>query len=318
MPLDPQARALLDRIAALDAPPLHTLPVAEARQRLDEAFAALAGLPVPVARVEDRTIPTADGPLPVRIYTPDAPVPLPVLVWFHAGGWTVGNVETGDALCRTLARGAGCLVVSVEYRLAPEHPFPAALHDAEGAIRWLAAHVGEWGGDGTRLAVGGESAGANLATVAAMRLRDAGDAPLVAQLLAYPVTDYHRPGTPSYTAYADGYFLTRASMEWFWANYLPDGVSPTDPHVAPLRAGDVAGLPPAVVITAEYDPLRDEGEAYAERLRAAGVPTLLRRYSGMIHCFLDMTGALDRGRTARDETAATLHALFVGEALPAT
>ncbi len=303
MPLDSEARTLLDQMAAAGGTPVHLLALDEARQRFRQAFAALAGPPVPVAQIEGRIIPTPDGPLSVRLYQPDLPVPLPVLVWFHAGGWTLGDLETTDSLCRALASDAGCLVVSVDYRLAPEYPFPAAFDDAEAAVRAVAARAGEWGGDTKRLAVGGESAGGNLAAVTAIRLRATGGPPLIAQLLVCPVTDYHDPGTPSYTANAEGYFLTRASMKWFWGNYLPVGIAPTDPRVSPLHAPDLAGLPPALVVTAEYDPLRDEGEAYAVRLRAAGVPTLLRRYPGTIHCFLSM-GVLDRGRVGRGETAA--------------
>jgi len=317
MPLDSEARTLLDRMAAIGGTPLHLLSPDVARQRSSQAFAALAGPLVPVANVEDRVIPTVGGPLPVRLYTPYAPAPLPVLVWFHGGGWTVGNLDGSDALCCALADGAGCLVLSVDYRLAPEHPFPAALDDAEAAVRWIAAHAGEWGGDASRIAAGGESAGANLATVAAIQLRGALTLPLIGQMLIYPVTDYHHPGTPSYAAHGEGHFLTRASMEWFWDNYLPGGISPTDPRVSSLHAPDLAGLPPALVVTAEYDPLCDEGEAYAARLQAAGVPTLLRRYPGTIHSFLSMAGALDRGRVAQGETAATLRALFAGVALPA-
>jgi len=315
MPLEADARILLDRIAATEATPVYLLAPDEARQRFAQAFAALAGSPVSVARIEDRVMQTPGGSLPIRLYTPQAPAPLPVLVWFHSGGWTLGDRDTTDSLCRALASGAGCLVASVDYRLAPEHPFPAAFDDAEAAVRGVAAHAGEWGGDITRLAVGGESAGGNLAVVVAIRLRDTAGPPLVAQLLVCPVMDYHDPGTPSYTAYGDGYFLTRTIMEWFWGNYLPDGVSPTDPRVSPLHAPDLAGLPPALVVTAEYDPLRDEGEAYAARLRAVGVPTLLRRYPGTIHCFLSM-GVLERGRVGRGETAATLRDLFAGVALP--
>ena len=317
MPLDSQARILLDQVAAMAAPPLHLLSLDVARQRTQQAFGALAGPLVSVAHIEDRIVPTPDGSLPVRLYTPHASAPLPVLVWFHGGGFTIGSLDSADPLCRALAEGAGGIVVSVDYRLAPEHPFPAAPDDAEAVVRWVAAHVGEWGGDGARIAVGGESAGGNLATVAAIRLRETLPSPLIAQLLAYPVTDYH-PGTPSYAAFAEGYFLTRASMEWFWGNYLPANVSPTDPRVSPLHTPALAGLPPALVITAEYDPLRDEGEAYASRLRAAGTSALLRRYPGTIHGFLNMAGALDRGRMARDETAATLRSLFAGAALPTT
>ncbi len=207
----------------------------------------------------------------------------------------------GRRLHRPLCRGAGCIVISVGYRLAPEHRFPAAPDDCLAATRWAAGHAAELGADPARLVVAGDSAGGNLAAVTALRIRDEGGPLLCGQLLIYPVAGYHTPPTPSYLANADGYLLTRAMMIWFWGHYLNHPDEAGDPYAAPLAAPDLAGLPPALVITAEFDPLRDEGERYAERLHAAGVPAVFSRYDGMIHGFLLLTDLFDEGRRALDE-----------------
>ncbi len=308
MPLDTQARALLDQMAAAGAPPFESLTPEQAREMIMQ-MRELAGPPEPVARVEDRVAATAAGPIPVRIYTPEAAGPLPMLVYFHGGGWVIGNLETVDAPCRALANRAGCLIVSVDYRLAPEHKFPAAAEDCYAATRWAAEHAAELGGDPARIAVGGDSAGGNLAAVVALMARERGGPRLAYQLLIYPVTNYDF-STPSYQENAEGYLLTKNAMVWFWDHYLRQPSDWEHPYASPLRAADLRGLPPAFVITAEYDPLRDEGEAYADRLRQAGVPTELRRYDGMIHGFFQMAGVFDQGKKVIADAAAALRAAF--------
>jgi acetyl esterase len=229
------------------------------------------------------------------------------VVYFHGGGWVIGSVQTHDAYCRQLADAAQCVVASVEYRRAPEHPFPAAAEDAYAAVCWLAEHARQLNMNPAKLAVAGDSAGGNLAAVAALMARDRGGPPLAFQLLIYPAVDcdFQRP---SYVELADGYLLTRASMEWFWRQYVTRKEQAHDPYVAPLRARSLAGLPPALVITAEYDPLRDEGEAYALRLRDEGVEAKLSRYDGMIHGFVRRTRFFDQARLALDEVAAAIRA----------
>ncbi len=311
MPLDPKVKALLEQVAAMGMPPFEALPVTEARLAI-MAMAAMGGDPPPVAKIESRAIPGPAGDIPVRIYTPEtsgAAAPLPVLVYFHGGGWVIGNLDTHDGTCRALASGAGCIVVSVDYRLAPENKFPAAPEDCYAATQWVADNAASFGGDGSRLAVGGDSAGGNLSAVVSLMARDRGGPPLRFQLLIYPVTDAARD-TVSYRENADGYFLTAASMEWFWNHYLPTAYDGDNPLASPLRAPSVAGVPPALVITAEFDPLRDEGEDYATRLEGAGVPVRLTRYDGMIHGFFGMGSVLDQARTAVAEASAALRKAF--------
>jgi acetyl esterase len=301
MPVTPEVSGLLAMIAAVEAPP----PSEQTPDEVRAAYAQLSAFATKedVASVEDRAIPGPAGEIPVRVYRPAEVEGTPgVLVYFHGGGWSIGSVDTHDAECRSLANGAGVVVVSVEYRLAPEHPFPACYDDAVAAVRWLARHGGELGADGTRLAVGGDSAGGNLAAAVSQALRDTGPA-IRFQLLTYPTLDLTL-GHPSIEENAEGYFLTKEMMEWFRANYLSDGtIDQRDPRVSPLHAdpGALAGLPPALVITAEYDPLRDEGEAYAEALRAAGVDVTLTRYDGVIHGFFSMRDFVPEGKAAMDQ-----------------
>ena len=304
MPLDPQVQAFLDQVTAMNLPPLNTMSVEEARQAA-AALSEVHGAPEPVASVDNLAIPGPAGEIPVRVYTPEQSGPLPVLVYFHGGGWVLGDLESHDALCRTLANAAGCVVASVEYRLAPEHKFPAAAEDAYAATRWAAENAAQIGGDPQRIAVGGDSAGGNLAAVAALMARDRGGPQLGFQLLIYPATD-SACDTTSCRENAEGYLLTLQMMRWFWNHYLNSEADRVNAYAAPLRAPDVRGLPPALVLTAEFDPLRDEGEAYAARLRAAGVPVQLKRYDGMIHGFLGMGALIDRARTAIEEIAADL------------
>jgi acetyl esterase len=308
MPLHPQVQVFLDAMAEMGGPPLHELPVDVVRQIVIDNSAA-RGEPEPIDAVSDRTIRGSGGDLAVRIYRPRSSEPLPVLVFLHGGGWVAGNLDTHDGICRTLANAVPCAVVAVDYRLAPEHPFPAAVDDAEAAVEWVAANAATFGGDADRVAVGGDSAGGNLATVVARRLRDAGGPALAFQLLVYPVTDY-RFDTASYRENGDGYFLTRDGMAWFWGHYLGGEAHADSPDASPLRAADLGGLPPALVITAEFDPLRDEGEAYAERLRQAGVPAVATRYDGMIHTFFGMSAVWDDARRAVEDAAAALRKAF--------
>ncbi len=310
MPLDPQAKAFLDQLAASGAPPLNALPVEEARKALLELFAPKEE-PEPVGKVEDRKIAGPAGAIPVRIYTPQGSGPFPVLVYFHGGGWVIGNLETHDPVCRKLTRAAGCTVVSVDYRLAPEHKFPAGPEDCYAATRWVAENAASLGADPARIAVGGDSAGGNLAAVVALMARDRGGPPLAYQLLIYPVTD-HAFDNPSYRENADGYLLTRDAMIWFWNHYLSHEEEGKNPYASPLKARDLRGLPPALVITAEFDPLRDEGEAYAERLREAGVPVTCSRYHGMIHGFFSLSEIMDQGKKAIEEAAQALRLALAG------
>ena len=308
MPLDPQAKAVLDQFASMGGQQLHEMSVAQARE-LILGMVALAGEPESVARIENRTVPGPAGEIPVRIYTPVGTAPFPVLVYFHGGGWVIGNLDTHDGICRSLANRVGCLVVSVDYRLAPEHPFPAAPEDCYAATRWLAEHAGSLGGDKGRIAVGGDSAGGNLAAVVALMARDRGGPKLAFQLLVYPATDTDFE-TRSYRENSEGYFLTRADMVWFWNHYAPRDEDRRNPYAAPLRAASLRGLPPALVITAEFDPLCDDGNAYAARLREDGVPVRLSQQDGLIHGFFQMGAVIDRGRASVDEASRAVKDAF--------
>jgi acetyl esterase len=308
MPIDPQAQVLLDQIASLGGPQIHQASVEEARMMI-AAMAGFAGEPPPIAKVESRTAPGPAGDIPLRAFTPDGTAPLPVLVYFHGGGWVIGGLDTHDVPCRELANRAGCVVVSVDYRLAPESRFPAAPEDCYAATRWVADNAASIGGDPGRLAIGGDSAGGNLAAVVALMARDRGGPSIVHQLLIYPVTDVAQD-TPSYRDNADGYLLSAADMAWFWNHYLATAADGENPYASPLRAESLRGLPPAHIITAELDPLRDEGEQYAARLKDAGVEVQLSRYDGMIHGFFGLAAVLDKGRQAMDEAASVLRRRF--------
>ncbi len=314
MPLDAQTQALLDQMNAAEAPPLHTLTPAEAREVMFE-LAAMGGDADPVAHVQDRAIPGPAGDIPVRLFTPAGDGPFPVLVYFHGGGWVIGDLDTHDVPCRNLANRARCVVISVHYRLAPEHKFPAAPQDCLAATRWAAEHAAEFNGDPSRIAIGGDSAGGNLAAVVAQMARDEGGPELAGQLLIYPVTDYYTPDKPSYIQNADGYLLTRDAMIYFWNHYLNAPAEADNPYAAPLRAADLSNLPPAFVLTAQFDPLRDEGEQYADRLSEAGVQTHRQCYGGTIHGCVTLAGVLDIGRVATDDAAAWLRECFAAQAL---
>lgn len=304
MPLDPIAKRLLELAAAAGGQPMHLQTPAQARAVMLAQTASL-GPPGPVAAVEDRTITTATNDVPVRIYRPQSSASGRALVYFHGGGWVIGSIATHDGLCRSIANAAGCVVVSVDYRLAPEHPFPAAAEDAFSAVKWVVEHAGALGIDGQRLAVGGDSAGGNLAAVTTLMARDRGGPPIAGQLLLYPITDSDL-NTASYRSYAEGHLLTRDAMAWFFKHYVPPGTSADDPYISPLRAKSHRGLPPALVITAECDPLCDEGNAYARRLEEAGVPVQCKCYPGMIHGFVRRHKLLPAGCEALKEIAAML------------
>lgn len=306
MPLDPQAQAVMDQVAALGFPPAHTVSPAEARAN----GRARPRAPGPeVGQVEDRSIPGPDSEIPVRIYTPAGSGPFPVLVWFHGGGWVVGDLDSADATARHLTVGAGCIVVSVDYRLAPETKFPGPAEDCYAATQWVAQNAALINGAANNIAVGGDSSGGNLAAAVSLMARDRGGATPVLQLLVYPVTDRDFR-TTSYQANADGYQLTRDTMIWYWDHYLEIEAGAANPYAAPLQAKELGELPPALVITAEYDPLRDEGEAYAQRLQAAGVATTCTRYDGMIHGFFGMSAVVDKGKQAIDQASAALQVAF--------
>ncbi|MEY2432353.1 MAG: acetyl esterase [Acidimicrobiaceae bacterium] len=282
MPLDPTLRALLDQLAEAGGPTLREAGVEQGRQML-QLVAMLDDDPIEVARVEDITL---AGSIPARIYASSTSDTLPILVWYHGGGFVIGDLETADRTCRRLAEGTGALVVSVEYALAPERPFPAGPDECFTGLQWIVDNAASLGGDPSRVAVGGDSAGGNLAAVAALQARDVG-LPLRYQLLVYPVTDCTMSSS-SYDENAEGYFLTRDSMDWFIGHYLSGGAEAKDPRVSPLHADDVRGVAPALLLTAEFDPLRDEGEAYGERLRDAGVDVESRRFDGQIHGFFGL------------------------------
>lgn len=307
MPLDPQCKAFIDMLAAAGGKPLEQLPLAEARAVSPEMIAA-GGPEEPVAEVQNRTIPGPAGPMAIRVYRPVLQETLPALVYFHGGGFVICNLDTHDRQCRRLANASGCVVISVEYRLAPEHKYPAAVDDAFAATKYVAGHAAEFGIDADRLGVGGDSAGGNLATVVARLARDQGGPRLKFQLLIYPVVDFYDQ-SPSMQQLGKDYFLTREAMDWFTAMYLPNHDAGLQPGASPMHA-DVRGLPPAMVITAEFDPLRDQGETYARKLASAGVPVEVRRYEGMIHAFFSFAGVIEKGKVAiADAGAATRRAL---------
>lgn len=301
MPVEPQTRTMLEQIALLGSPKAHDQSPAEARLAYD-AFGAMSPRPDDVV-VTDLTVPTETGELRARRYLPpSSDEPVPGLVHFHGGGCVIGSIESHDATCGFLASVGRFAVLSAEYRLAPEHPYPAAVEDADAVVRWVAGHATTLGFDPDRLGVGGDSAGGNLATVAARHARDRGEPALAVQLLIYPSTDA-TCDRPSMHENAEGYVLEAATIRWFRSHYVPDDDGWTDPDVSPLLADDLAGLPPAVVVTAEYDPLRDQGDAYAEALAASGVEVRHLRYPGLIHTFVQIPSISERSREALEELA---------------
>jgi len=314
--LDPQAATMLEAIDAMGLPPSYATSPATARQRLEDFF---GGAEVEsVGATTDYEIPGPAGAIPVRQYSPGGAGPHPLVVFYHGGGWTAGSLDTHDNICRALVNRADCAVVSVDYRLAPEHPFPAAFEDCYAAAEWAAEYADTIDCDPKRIAVAGDSAGGNLSAAVCLRARDVkrgvgfrdepGEAPdIVHQGLIYPaVNSPVGPFFESYEENAEGYFLERASMEYYYANYVADAVDARNEYLAPLLADDLTDLPSASVLTAGFDPLRDEGRAYADRLREAGVEVTDEEFSGQIHGFASMTDQLDGAHDALD---------FVGDAL---
>jgi acetyl esterase len=309
MAVDPQVQALLDMMAAGGAPPLSDATLADTRAGFAMLLALTAG-PGPDVGVEVRAIPGPHGDIPLRVYRPAGATDVgPGVVFIHGGGWTIGSAQAYDPIAKHVAAGTAATVVSVDYRLAPEHPFPVPFDECWAALGWTAANAGELGIDEHRIAVMGDSAGGNLAAVLAQRAATEGAPALALQALVYPVTACDLD-TASYHENASGFFLERATMEYFWRAYTSGGADPLDPRLSPLRAADLRGVAPAIVITAELDPLRDEGEAYAEALRRAGVAVEHARYDGMIHGFLMMPAAIDAGQRAIDQVAAALRRAF--------
>jgi acetyl esterase len=301
VPLDPQCRSFLEQLASMGGTPLHEMTPVEAR-----AMALppdLAGPERPVHDVVNRDVPGPAGDIPVRVYTPTPGARLPGLIFFHGGGFVLGTLDSSDRMCRELAYLAGRVVVSVDYRLAPEHPFPAAVDDACAVTRYVLEHAGEFGIDENQVAIGGESSGGNLATVAALKRRQDGNPALTLQLLVYPLVDFG-DDSPSMREFASGHFITSEMLAFFERHYL-GSTDRRHPDASPLHA-DLRGLPPAFVMTAECDPLRDQGEAYARALGRAGVAVTTKRYGGMIHPFFSLGGVIDGGRTALADAAAFL------------
>jgi len=304
MALDPNVELFLQTVQQAGQPPLREVGVEEAR----EGIALMHALCTPageLARTDESAVPGPSGDVSVRVYSQATEAALPVVVYFHGGGWTIGDLASYDVLCRKLAIATGLTVVSVGYRLAPEHGFPAAVDDCYAVTKWIAEHGSELGVDGSRLAVAGDSAGGNLAAVTSILARDRGAPTLAFQLLIYPVID----GTmsfPSIKENAEGYLLSADDMAWFYEQYVPPDVDRKNPMLSPLYAPDLSNLPPALVITAEYDPLRDEGEAYADALQQAGVEARASRYDGMVHGFLPIDGVIPTATAAIDEVAAAL------------
>jgi len=311
--MDPDVVEILAEGAADDGPPTYQQTPAEARIGLLDMVNERGGPRVPVTAIEERRIPGPLGEIPIRIYKPSNATDLPMLLFYHGGGWVLGDIETHDRLCRSLAVGANCMVLSVDYRLAPEYKFPAAPEDCYAALTWAASHGAALGGDPSRLAVGGESAGGNLSAAVALMARDRQGPTLRYQLLLYPVTDLTTQETDSYNAFATGHGLEKASMAWFIEHYLADPADAQSPYASPLHAPDLSGLPPAAVMTAGFDVLRDEGNAYAARLTAAGVPVTHQCYGGFIHGFYVMPGRIVAARAALTEACALLRAAFEGQ-----
>ena len=307
MRLDPRLKEILDSLDPSAETPVEEMTPAEARAVWKEEMAAVAGTPLPVKSVRERSVPGLGGPLAVRLYEPEdaGAGPLPILVYYHGGGWIRGDLDTHDDVCRYLCHHAGCLVASVAYRLSPEHRFPEPLDDCYAATRWISENAAGLGADPARLAIGGDSAGGNFACGVSLMARDRGGPAIAFQLLIYPVTDLASE-TESKRLYSSGYLLD--SMPFYIASYIGAEADRTAPLASPLRAPDLSNLPPAFVLTAGFDPLRDEGDAYAARLRAAGVPTGHRCHESMIHGFVSITGLIETAEAGLADSAAALRA----------
>lgn len=309
MALDPQAQAILDRAKAAGASPVYFLPVQQARARMEDLFKN-PDPPEELYSVEDVVIPAPVRGIGIRVYRPVEDQNLGCLVFIHGGGWSVNSLNTHDSLCRQLSKLANCIVLSVDHRMSPEFKYPAPLEDTYNALQWALNNGSRLGWDAKRIAVGGDSSGGTLATAAAMLNRDRGGPQLAYQLMFYPVTDYYLPGTPSYTENATGYSLNRDFMIWFWQNYLPVNADFNDPYLCPLKAKDLSGMPPALILTAEYDPLRDEGREYAKRLMESGVPVELWHLEDQMHGFIMQTRVIDRARETLEKVGSKLRTVL--------
>lgn len=311
MTLHPQAQAVLDQLNAAPTP-LKDLPPAEARATYDRFIVPQNFDPVPIGTVEDQMIPGPGGDLRIRIYHPEtADTALPVFLFIHGGGFVIGSIESRDPQCRMICRDVGCMVVSLDYRMGPEHPFPAAPEDCWAALTWIAENAANTGVDPSRIAVGGDSAGGNLAAGLALRARNAGGPELCAQILIYPVTDlFFEQGLPSYALLDADYFLTRDQMIWYYDCYTPGLTKTDDIRLSPCKADDLSGLPPAQIITAEFDPLRDDGKRYGERLEAAGVAVEYTCMSGMIHGYWHYGKRIDAATEALNLNIEALRRAF--------
>ena len=301
--VDPAVRTLLENLAAQGRPPLETLSPVEARAAAEEGIRAMGGTPEPVRSIEDLTIPGPLGDIAIRVYTPEEPGPRPAVVYYHGGGWVVCNLDTHQVVCSAIARRAGAVVVAVDYRLAPEHKFPAAVLDAYAGLQWTVANAERLGIDRNRISVGGDSAGGNLAAVVCLKSRDEKGPAIASQILVYPVTDLSSFETFSYEEFKEEHYLTRAQMEWFRNHYLADPADAKNPYASPLLAPDLSRLPRAMIILAQCDPLLDEGDAYRERLRAAGSSADSTMYVGMIHPFFTLSGVIPQASRAIDQFA---------------
>ncbi|ANS31986.1 alpha/beta hydrolase (plasmid) [Rhodococcus opacus] len=308
MPVDGQVQSLLDQMREADAKPFESMTVPEARLAGWD-FIALQGPPEEVASVDHRFIPGLTADLPVRIYYPEGKGPFPALIYLHGGGWVIGNNEVGDAVSRSLANRTGCVFIQVNYQKAPERKFPAAVDDAWVATNWVFDNAADLGVDPARIGIIGDSAGGNLAAVTALRARDESGPHLKCQVLIYPVTDGDLD-KGSYEDYAEGYLLQRESMRWFYSHYLNDLAEVDDPRVSPLRASRHSDLPPAIIVTAGYDPLRDDGRLYADKLRNAGIKVKHLDYPGAIHGFFWMQGVLDVSRELHDKLGMAIKAIM--------
>jgi acetyl esterase len=309
MSLDPQTQMVLAQLAAAGAPPLETLTPEQARM----AFTLPKGDPEPVGKVEDRTIPGPEVDIPIRVYYPKDATSNnnPALVFYHGGGWVVGNIESHDNICRALTNLANCVTISVDYRLAPEHKFPAAVVDSYAAVQYVSDHAEDFRIDRSRIAVGGDSAGGNLAAVVSNLAKEKKTPAICFQLLLYPSTHLGGEPTVSMKENAEGYFLTKGTMEWFRDCYLTSEQDKQNPLLSPYLNEELSGLPPALVITAEYDPLRDEGEAYAKKLAQAGVEVETVRYDGTVHGFISMAVVIDLGKAALVKSGDALRVAFL-------
>ncbi len=311
MPLDPLVKAFLDQMQAVPGPKMSEAGPAAAREMFVGMMQLVGPKDVPVGRTENLTVDSPGAKVPVRVYTPVAAGgnPMPALVYFHGGGWVIGNVETHDGLCRMLANEGGFKVISVDYRLAPEHKYPAALDDCFAALSWVMSNAADIGVDANKIGVGGDSAGGALAAEVAQLARQRGGMPLDCQMLLFPVTQIGDQ-TSSLREFAVGYFLEKETLDWFYDCYLPAGADKNDPRVSPLRAKDLSGLPPAYVMLGGFDPLHDEGMQYVDKLRAAGVQVTVADYSDMVHCFVYLQAVLPQAHEALASAAKAVAKMF--------